>query len=130
MFWKIPTTLVASAVPGTEPQKFRWESSDELVATVDDNGVVTAVSPGVATISATTHGNEYANAVIIVTDLGPFQLIAANYDDKGRLATLKAWEKTVNNGRIDLELEPGLTYKIFFWDAQYVPLLPVLELDF
>ena len=34
--------------------KFTWESSDETVATVDKNGLVTALKKGTATITVTT----------------------------------------------------------------------------
>ena len=36
----------------TDPKDTTWSSSDESVATVDDNGVVTAISEGIATITA------------------------------------------------------------------------------
>ena len=39
-----------------------WSSSDEDVATVDENGVVTAVSGGTATITATSVVNENITA--------------------------------------------------------------------
>ena len=44
---------------------FTWTSSDETVATVDDDGVVTAVANGVATITATA-GSATAEATITV----------------------------------------------------------------
>ena len=37
---------------GTQPSGVEWSSSDEAVATVDENGVVTAVASGTATITA------------------------------------------------------------------------------
>ena len=36
----------------TDPKDTTWSSSDESVATVDENGVVTAISEGIATITA------------------------------------------------------------------------------
>lgn len=39
---------------GTEPTQVVWTSSDEDVAAVDENGVVTAVSAGTATITASS----------------------------------------------------------------------------
>lgn len=48
------TKLTATVLPdnATDP-KVSWSSSDEAVATVDEEGTVTAVAPGTATITAT-----------------------------------------------------------------------------
>ncbi|MDY5947932.1 MAG: Ig-like domain-containing protein, partial [Oscillospiraceae bacterium] len=47
--------LVATVSPETAPNKsLVWSSGDEKVATVDENGLVSAVSPGTAVITATT----------------------------------------------------------------------------
>ena len=40
--------------PAGATAKFTWESSDEEVATVDKNGIVTALKKGTATITVTT----------------------------------------------------------------------------
>jgi uncharacterized protein (TIGR02145 family) len=52
-------TLVATIIPenATNPN-VRWESTEESVATVDDNGKVTIVALGVATIRVITEENE------------------------------------------------------------------------
>ncbi|MDE6485097.1 MAG: Ig-like domain-containing protein [Duncaniella sp.] len=44
-----------------------WSSSDETVATVDENGVVTAVGPGTATITATTLNGLTATCEVTVS---------------------------------------------------------------
>ena len=47
--------LTATVAPATATnQNVTWSSSDTDVATVDDDGVVTGVSAGTATITATT----------------------------------------------------------------------------
>ena len=50
-----------------------WTSSDSSVATVDSNGLVTAVAPGSATITvATVDGGRTASCMVTVTDLAFF----------------------------------------------------------
>ena len=59
----VPTILPATATNRT----VIWTSSDQSVATVSNNGVVTAVSAGTATIRATTQdGNRTATCVVTV----------------------------------------------------------------
>lgn len=48
---------------------FSWASSDELVATVDDTGLVTAVGNGVATVTARA-GGESGSAQVTVNQQG------------------------------------------------------------
>ncbi len=45
-----------------------WSSSDESVAMVDENGVVTAVAAGTATVTATNANGDYAECAITVSD--------------------------------------------------------------
>lgn len=46
--------LTTFALPSTHNENFTWASSDNSIATVDDNGVVTGVSEGSVIITATT----------------------------------------------------------------------------
>ena len=46
--------LVAKVLPAEASQSLRWTSADEEVATVDNDGLVSAVGPGQTTITATT----------------------------------------------------------------------------
>ena len=59
-------TLTATVAPATALNKtVVWSTSDAEVATVDENGVVTAVAEGTATITATASGKE-ATCVVTV----------------------------------------------------------------
>ena len=61
-------TLVATVLPETTSNKgVEWTSSDKTVAVVDENGVVTAVSVGEATITATTTDGSNLSASCKVT---------------------------------------------------------------
>lgn len=60
-------TLVASVSPSTADQTVNWSSSDEDVVTVDENGVVMAVSAGITTITATCNADHGINATCDIT---------------------------------------------------------------
>lgn len=70
--------LTATVTPdeATNPS-ITWDSSDDAVATVDENGLVKAIAPGPATITvATVDGNHTADCVITV--LAPDVYIVGN----------------------------------------------------
>ena len=61
--------LSATVLPQTAADKsIQWESSEQAVATVDNKGVVTAVSAGSAKITATAANGISAYCMITVTD--------------------------------------------------------------
>ena len=60
-------TLAATLAPEGSEGTVAWASSDEAVATVDQNGVVTAVAPGEATITATLENGASAQCVVHCT---------------------------------------------------------------
>ena len=66
------TTLTATVAPSnaTNPT-VTWGSSDENVATVDQDGMVTAIAPGQATITATTTDGSNLSASCAVTVNAP-----------------------------------------------------------
>ena len=57
-----------------------WTSSDESVATVDGDGLVTAVAPGVSVITATTASGVSASCVVGTEDVIAFTSIRLDYD--------------------------------------------------
>lgn len=64
-------TLTATVEPANATnQDVTWSSSDDTIATVDNNGKVTAVKAGEATITATANdgSGQYATCTVKVTD--------------------------------------------------------------
>jgi Bacterial Ig-like domain (group 2) len=64
--------LIATITPDDATDKtINWSSSDEAIATVDNNGLVTAISGGIATITVTTNDGSFeATCEILVNGLG------------------------------------------------------------
>ena len=60
-------TLHATLTPANSESIVTWQSSDTSVATVNNGGVVTAVSAGTAVITATVSGDIEAECLITVT---------------------------------------------------------------
>lgn len=59
--------LTATLLPeGCEPETLTWSSSHTSIATVDDNGLVTAVSPGTASITVMSSNGLTANCTVYV----------------------------------------------------------------
>ena len=70
--------LTATVFPTNATNKtVNWASSAPTVATVDGNGLVTAVAPGVATITATTTDGSNLSASCVVTVIEDL----SNYDN-------------------------------------------------
>lgn len=68
--------LTATVLPEEATDRsVTWASSDESVAMVDENGLVTAVAPGAATITATTNDGSDLNASCNVTVLKGIVLV-------------------------------------------------------
>lgn len=68
-------SLSVTIKPAESPQTVNWESSNPSVATVDENGVVTAVGRGTATITATSTYTSSQSASCSVTVLSPLSSV-------------------------------------------------------
>ena len=70
-------TLTATVAPAGADKSVTWTSSDTSVATVDENGTVTAVAYGTATITATTNDGTDLTASCEVT-VSPYDFESNN----------------------------------------------------
>lgn len=61
-------TLKLNVLPINTSQSVQWKSSDENIATINENGIVSAKSIGNCTITATV-GNKSASCKIVVTEV-------------------------------------------------------------
>lgn len=60
-----PVQLVATVAPANAINTaVTWASSDDLVVTVDDDGLVTAVGPGTATVTVTTVQGSFTDTCV------------------------------------------------------------------
>ena len=70
-------TIAATVAPDTALNKtVTWASDNEAVATVDENGNVTAVGKGTAIITATTFNGKTAQCTVSVKDLDHIEVVA------------------------------------------------------
>lgn len=76
-------TLTAEVTPAEADSLLRWSTNDTLVASVDNNGLVTALTAGSATIVASTADGTVSDSatVIVVPNLPEGDLIVADFDE-------------------------------------------------
>lgn len=78
-------TLSVEAVPLTAPTgPVRWNSEDTYVATVTDDGIVTAVNPGKCHVTATV-GSLEARCIVVVSDVESTDSVSDIYLNKSSL---------------------------------------------
>ena len=104
-------TLTATVAPENATNKeIKWESNNQSVATVDENGTVTAVGEGTATITATSvaDGTKYATCTVTVNKAKPtvIGVVINGVQDNGLVekngtltmyATVNMSDNTINN---------------------------------
>ena len=122
-------TLNASVLPQNATcQDVTWSTSDPAVATVDENGVVTGVAQGTATITVTTaDGGKTARCVVQVGDLQTVNktLLQKTYDYALTLSTdgvtdsaKAAFETALANAKAVLDDEAATQDQVnAAWDA-------------
>ena len=93
--WGETGTITATLTDSEDAIK--WSSSDETVVTVDQNGVVTAVETGTATITATAgEGKKQVSASCTVT-VGEYQLAVTASKDAVTLDAVKVGDDGVTS---------------------------------
>jgi len=82
------STLVATVVPGESTNRtVTWSSSDTAIATVDNNGIVTAVAEGTAVITARTLDGGYS-ATCQVTVIAPVAVSGVSLNKPSTVITI------------------------------------------
>lgn len=84
-------TIEAHVVPADSPQTVTWSTSDAKVATVNENGKVTSVGAGHATITATSVGGKTAacEVTVIEIELNPTSITGKVGDEVDIEAVIK-----------------------------------------
>jgi len=101
--------LRATLVPSNAfSQTFTWTSDKETVATVDRSGLVTAVAPGNATITATSIGKT-ATCAVTVTYANPVTAISLDQ------STLNLTAIGTNTGLAATIVPSNATYSVISW---------------
>ena len=100
-------TLEAKVLPKEANQGVVWSSTDDKVATVDGNGIVTARAKGTAIITATADGGKKASCNITV---GTYNdgILKYSFNDGSKKATIIDYEEagiTGNGGKVTIPAE-------------------------
>lgn len=107
--------LTLGVVPVNGNKSVTWESKNNSVATVDQNGKITAVSTGTATIAAVSNVNANVAAYCVVTVVKPRSVVMVEVDGTPTKTVYNAGDK----------FDPtGLTVTVLFdsGDVEAVPL--------
>lgn len=107
--------LTLGVVPANGNKSVTWESKNNSVATVDQNGKITAVSTGTATIAAVSKVNANIAAYCVVTVVKPRSVVMVEVDGTPTKTVYNAGDK----------FDPtGLTVTVLFdsGDVEAVPL--------
>lgn len=110
-------TLTAAVAPdNADDQTVEWKSSNDAVATVDENGKVTAIAAGEATITATAGGK---SGSCVVTVNKPAVSVQGWYASIGENAEVKQGETVVVKPYINNSEDAAAQYSAFQFEVQY-----------
>lgn len=109
--------LTLGVVPANGNKSVTWESKNNSVATVDQNGKITAVSTGTATIAAVSNVNANVAAYCVVTVVKPRSVEMVEVDGTPTKTVYNAGDK----------FDPtGLTVTVLF-DSGDVEAVPIAD---
>ncbi|MBW3094282.1 Ig-like domain-containing protein [Bifidobacterium sp. 64T4] len=95
-------TVQLHATVNPEGHKITWSSNNELVAKVDQNGLVKGVGVGTATITASTAEGAFASAEITVTSAQKYLTLYFDSNNQGQ------W--SANNVKVHYRLKDNVTW--------------------
>ncbi|MBE6900385.1 MAG: hypothetical protein E7479_06975 [Ruminococcaceae bacterium] len=114
--------LKVTVIPsGAEAENVTWKSSDESVATVDENGKVTAVENGTATITATAGEFSDTCEVTVRTQIkqipsnGSYSGNVTNITVAGVVVDNYVWEDKTVTVYVDKDTNATATVKIYWF---------------
>lgn len=99
--------LTATLSPEDCTDSVRWTSNNEEAATVDENGLVTAVKPGTAIITAAAQS-------------GVMDICTVTVDAPAKKITFEDEEKTINIGesvKLNVTVDPDFTTDTLTWSV-------------
>lgn len=117
-------TLKVTTTPIDCPATYTWTSSDEKVAKVDANGVVTMTGEGQATVIVTAVENAAAKDSCVYTVKGTFEII--NVESMTFMETEKDMQlKAGEEKQLNIDCTPGNANEMVSWRSENVSIATV-----
>lgn len=117
-------TLKVTTTPIDCPATYIWTSSDEKVAKVDANGVVTMTGEGQATVIVTAVENAAAKDSCVYTVKGTFEII--NVESMTFMETEKDMQlKAGEEKQLNIDCTPGNADEMVSWRSENVSIATV-----